>query len=398
MREPSHRLTQHKRRGGRSLLVLWDPEEAPTLFFKGSKPGAATAGWSLFSWQSLDTRRATRARRRASIGRMADEIHRLATPGDEGCVDPAIRGKCNPRDADLALAEMAERQHGVVARSQLLAAGIGSRAIDERLNRRLHLVHRGVYSVGHRLLSTEGRWMAAVLASGPGAVLSHRTAGQLWGVVPRFNHLVEVTRPRHFRTRPGVMAHRSPVPDDERTAVIGIPVTTVPRTVLDLAAVASKRQLERALNEVEVQGPTDRLSIPDLLARYPRRRGSAVLRALLADEAATLGVTRSELEERFVALLDAHGLPRPRLNADLAVNGRLFMVDCVWAEKQLIVELDGHAVHGTARAFEADRERDRLLLVDGWRVIRVTWRQLRDQAVAVAADIRRALDGARGLR
>lgn len=173
--------------------------------------------------------------------------------------------------------------------------------------------------------------------------------------------------------------------------VDGIPATTVPRTILDLAAVAPRRQVERALNEVEVQGLTDRLSIPDLLERYPRRRGSAVLRALLEEKANLHGVTKSELEERFVALLVRHRLPRPRFNADLSAGGRFFSVDCLWAGQRLIAELDGRAVHGTRRAFEADRERDRILMGDGWRVMRITWRQLRDQGPAVAADVRKAL-------
>jgi very-short-patch-repair endonuclease len=182
------------------------------------------------------------------------------------------------------------------------------------------------------------------------------------------------------------------LPADERTVVDGIPVTSVPRTVLDLAAVLPKQRLERALNEVEVQGLTDRLSIPDLLARYPRRRGSAVLRSLLGEGAAARGVTKNDFEERFAALVDSHGLPKPRFNADLAIRGRFFSVDCLWANERLIVELDGGAVHGTPRAFESDRERDRLLLADGWRVMRVTWRQLRDQGAAIASDVRKALE------
>jgi Protein of unknown function (DUF559) len=401
VREPSHRLTQHKRRGGRSLLVLWDLEEAPTLFFKGSKPGAATAGWSLFLRafvailsESFVTQRATRAPRPATIGPMTSSG---AIERDESCIDHAIGGKCNPRDADLVLAELAGRQHGIVARWQLLAAGVGRRAIDERMGRRLHPIHRGVYAVGYQTRLIESRWMAAVLVGGPGAILSHRSAAQLWRLVARSSHLPEVTRPRHFRARPCICGHRSEVPDDERTLVEGIPVTTVPRTVLDLAAVAPRRQVERALNEVEVQGLTDRLSIPDLLARYPGRRGSAVLRALLDDDESARGITRSALEERFVALIDSYGLPRPRLNADLSVGGRFFSPDCLWMDERLIVELDGRAVHATRRAFEADRERDRLMLAEGWRVMRVTWRQLCDQESAVAADLRRALARGREL-
>jgi very-short-patch-repair endonuclease len=293
---------------------------------------------------------------------------------------------------DRCIANVAQGQHGVVARQQLLALGISEDRIKGRLRRgQLHLVHRGVYAVGHRLLSTDGRWTAAVLACGPGATLSHRSAARLWRLWPGSSGAIEVTRTKGWRAPAGLSIHRASLPDDERTVVDGIPVTTPPRTILDLAAAVSRRQLERALNEVEVRGLTDRLSIPDLLARYPRRRGSVALRALLDDDAVTHGITRNDLEERFVALLDSHRLPRPRFNADLAVCGRFFSVDCLWVNERLIVELDGRAVHGTRRAFEADRERDRLLLVDGWRVMRVTWRQLRDDKARIAADLRTAL-------
>jgi very-short-patch-repair endonuclease len=178
---------------------------------------------------------------------------------------------------------------------------------------------------------------------------------------------------------------------DERAMVDGIPATTVPRTMLDLAAVESRSRVERALNEVEVLGLTDPLSIPDLLSRYPRRCGTAVLRALLGEHANDDGATRSELEEAFLSMLDSHGLPRPKSNADVAVGGRFFSADCLWRKERLIVELDGRAVHGTRRAFEADRERDRLLVLDGWRVIRITWRQLRDERASLAAALRKAV-------
>ncbi len=173
--------------------------------------------------------------------------------------------------------------------------------------------------------------------------------------------------------------------------VNGIRVTSPARTQLDLAAISTKRQMERILNEAEVLGLTDRLSLPMLLDRYPRRRGSALLRKLLADEETLRGVTREELEKRFDVFVDERGLPRPRLNADVAVGGRFFRADCLWAGQRLIVELDGRASHGTRRAFERDRERDRLLLADGWRVVHVTWLQLRDEPAALAADLRRIL-------
>jgi Protein of unknown function (DUF559) len=144
------------------------------------------------------------------------------------------------------------------------------------------------------------------------------------------------------------------------------------------------------MNEADVRGLTDRLSLPDLIARHPRRRGVANLRALL-DSKAPGGITRSRLEERFVAFLDAHGVPRPRLNATLALRGRFFEVDCLWQEQKLVVELDSRAFHDTDRAFERDRERDRILLAEGWRVTRITWRQLDHESNALAVDLRRLL-------
>jgi hypothetical protein len=144
---------------------------------------------------------------------------------------------------------------------------------------------------------------------------------------------------------------------------------------------------------VKVRGLTDWLSIPELLDRHPRGRGASVLRELLAEERPG-GVTRSELEEQFVAFLDAHALPRPELNAPLSVRDRFFVIDCLWRDRRLAIELDGRAVHGTAAAFESDRERDRILAAEGWRTARITWRQLRDDPEAVAADLRRLLSTA----
>ena len=233
--------------------------------------------------------------------------------------------------------------------------------------------------------------MAAVLACGDGAVLSHRAAGQLWGILSWNGVFVDVTRSRNFRTRPAIAAHRSNLPADERGIVDGIPVTSVPRTILDLAGVLERRRLERALHEVEVQGLTDVLSLPDLLDRYPRRRGSAKLRAVLADLAAGRGATVNEFEALFADLIATHDLPTPRFNARLSVRGRFIRPDALWDREGVIVELDGRAVHRTTLAFETDRERDRLLLADGWRVVRVTWRQLREDPGRIAADLRTLL-------
>jgi very-short-patch-repair endonuclease len=200
-----------------------------------------------------------------------------------------------------------------------------------------------------------------------------------------------------LRPGPHIHGHRSALPEDERGVVDRIPVTSAPRTILDLAAIAPRRQVERALQEMEVQQLTDRLSIADLLARYPRRRGSLVLSDLLDERIADQGITQNDFEELFVSLLDSYGLPRPRFNADLAVAGRFLSADCLWMKERLIVELDGRAVHATREAFEADRERDRILQAAGWKIIRVTWRQLHNQSTAIAADLRRALAQGRAL-
>lgn len=279
----------------------------------------------------------------------------------------------------------------MVGRWQLLGLGVGRRPIDERLRLgRLHLIHRGVYAVGHQALTWEGRLTAAVLACGPGAALSHRSAGQLWGLAPRYAIEVEVTKAGRYRGRSGIRIHEGTLLADEMTVERGIPVTTVPRTMLDMAAMLDLRELERAWNEMEVRELWDALSVPDLLARHPGRRGISKLRHLLADEEPG-GITRNDFEEAFVALLDRHGLPRGRMNADLALRGRFFEIDCLWERERLALELDGGGVHRTRKAFQADRLRDRILVAEGWRTARITWHQLRDEPDDVATDLRRAL-------
>jgi hypothetical protein len=252
---------------------------------------------------------------------------------------------------DRLIADLAAVQHGLVARRQLLSRGIERGAITARINRgQLHAVHRGVYAVGHRLLTWEGRWMAAVLASGPGAVLSHRAAGQLWGVLPRSPIIPEVSRPGKFRPQVAIQCHQALVPPDERDVVDGIPVNSIHRTEFDLAGMLARRQVERMLNEAEVRRLTDRLSIPDLMRRYPRKRGSIVLRELLVAKR-HVDFTRNDFEELFLALLEKAGLPRPRMNASLWIRGRFFEPDCLWMEQKLMVELDGREVHATDAAF-----------------------------------------------
>jgi very-short-patch-repair endonuclease len=293
---------------------------------------------------------------------------------------------------DREIARLAGRQHGIVSRRQLIALGIQRRVVDRRIERgSLTAIHRGVYSAGQAKLTMEGRWMAAVLACGGNAALSHRSAAQLWGMLPRSRSVPETTRPTAARRRSGINMHRGSLPGDEVEVVDGITTTSATRTLLDLAPMLSRSRLESAFNEIEVRRLTSRRSLPELLDRYPRRPGSAAVRLLLAGRSVEGSVSRNEFEERFAILLDSVGLPRPRFNADLAVRGRFYEVDCLWDRQRAIVELDGHAVHGTRRAFEEDRERDRILMAEGWRPTRVTWRQLRDEPEAVVGDLRRLL-------
>jgi very-short-patch-repair endonuclease len=289
------------------------------------------------------------------------------------------------------MTQLAGRQHAVVSRQQLLELGMGRRAIVRRLEQgRLHEVHRGVYVVGVRRISSRGRWMAAVLACGPAALLSHRSAARLWGLMSPASERVDVTRPDRRVRRDGIVSHRALVPDDERSVADGISVTSPFRTVFDLAAVLDLRGLERASHEAEVRGLRDRVSLPMLLERYPGRRGSRNLRALL-EEPEPVGFTRNDFEEAPVAVVDAHGLSRPRMNADLALRGRFFQIDALWERERVALELDSRSVHGTGKSFESDRQRDRILVAEGWRTMHVTWRQLRDEPDEVVADLRMAL-------
>jgi very-short-patch-repair endonuclease len=237
----------------------------------------------------------------------------------------------------------------------------------------------------------KARWMGAVLSIGPGAVLSHRSAAALWGLLSVGRIEPEVTRRSRTRPRQGLRIHQAVLRNDETAVIDCIPVTSLSRTFVDLAAICTVQQVERAFNEAEVQGLTDRLSVPRLLERHPRRRGTGLLRSMLQTKAHLRGRTRRELEQRFREILDATDLPRPRSNADVAVDGQFYEVDCLWAEQRLIVELDSRMVHGTEMAFERDRRKDRLLIAEGWRVTRVTWLQLVHEADAVIADLRAAL-------
>jgi very-short-patch-repair endonuclease len=317
----------------------------------------------------------------------------------------AEQRQLNTEILDREMARLASAQHGVVGRWQLDEIGLTEQMVRTRMaHNGLTSLHRGVYAVGHRAITVESRWMAAVLAHGPEAVLSHRSAAQLWGLYPRSRIAPEVTCPGSKKTKQGIVAHRGSPLQDEIGRVRGIPVTSVPRTMFDLAGMLGERQIERAWDEMEVRGYTDRLSVADLLARHPRRKGSAVLGRLARRTALAVGVARNEFEERFLGLIDDHHLPRPRMNAHVALRGRFFEVDCLWEDERVAVELDGAAAHKTNRAFNNDRERDRILVAEGYRTTRVTWDHLTRTPAEVAADLRDILTpyplphGSRALR
>jgi len=233
--------------------------------------------------------------------------------------------------------------------------------------------------------------MAAVLFCGSNAVLSHRSAAALWGIRNPSSRAIEVTTPSKSRSRAGIHRHHAVLPADERTEQDGIPVTTVPRTILDIAAVERPEAVESALRQAEFLRLHDRLSLRDLLDRYPRRKGTRAVRAALARFSESSGRVESRLEERFLPFLDRYRLPRPQFNAWLEVGGRRYRVDCLWPAQRQIVELDGWEGHGTPSAFRDDRARDRRLRVAGYGVTRLAWSQLEDEPEAIAADLRALL-------
>ena len=278
----------------------------------------------------------------------------------------------------------------MISTEQLVGLGIGRSGIHERVRRGwLHPYCRGVYSVGHaRVVGRRGLWAAILACGGPLlAVLSHRTAAALCELLP---HACRQGRRDHLRqchSTKRIRVHRTRTLDPaDITTIDGLPVTTPTRTLIDLADQLTPQRLERVLHQAEILRILDVTAIHARLASLPGRRSRALRQAL-----ATLGpgpdVTRSELEDRFLALIAHHNLPRPRVNA--VVEGH--EVDFYWPTHNLIVETDGAATHLTATAFERDRHRDAQLTAAGHRVIRITWRQLTERPHEVARLLKRLL-------
>jgi very-short-patch-repair endonuclease len=297
-------------------------------------------------------------------------------------------GHESPRQSpvDAELARRAARQHGVLSRAQCYAAGLSANAVQYRLKiGRLQPIHPGVYGVGHAPVSPIARAMAAVLACGPGAVLSHRSAAALWGVDPRWRTPMDVTACTYHDVR-GIRLHRTrTLTATQVTKHEGIPVTNPARTVLDLAEVVDDAALARALNEAQI---ICRLRVDDLarlLADASGRRGAARLKALIAPAGAP---TRSAFEDAFLAFAERHGLPQPEVNRRVAGHE----VDMLWRAERLAVELDGFAFHRHRRPFEHDRDKDADLLAAGYPVVRITWRRLTEQPDREASRLRAMLD------
>jgi predicted transcriptional regulator of viral defense system len=311
--------------------------------------------------------------------------------------DPYLRFYAQ-RAVDSVLAEFATRQHGVVGLHQLGELGLSARAAQLRAESgRLHRIHQSVYSLAPlTLLGRNGRYMAAVLACGPGAVLSHRSAAALHGIRATARTNIDVTIPgRSPRKHAGIDVHRSTTltPEDV-TTVHGIPCTTVARTILDLAQVIKGRPLERALDQAEILDLLDLAALDDQIERNKARPAAKRLRAVLDQHYVGSTPTWSELEEAFLAACRRGKLPMPEVNALIDPydsDPTAIRVDFVWRDQRVIVETDGHETHRTRRAFEEDRLRDQRLIVAGWTVIRITWRQLNQRPKEVTARIAQLL-------
>jgi very-short-patch-repair endonuclease len=267
------------------------------------------------------------------------------------------------------IARLAAPQHGVVSRDQLVNAGVGVGAIDHRRRTgRLLVVHKGVYAVGYQSDSPLTRAMAAVLACGPGAVLSHRSAAALWEISV-WSAPIEVSAPgKHSHV--GVVVHRARTLNPrDATVHRRIPVTTIARTLIDLADTLDDAALARAVNEARI---IHRLPIQQLARRLADARGRRGAHRLSRFVDRPTPPTRSALEDAFLAFTERYNVPRPEVNQ--RIEG--YEVDMLWRSHRLIAELDGRRFHDHPDGFEGDRDRDANLLAAGYRVIRITWRRL----------------------
>jgi predicted transcriptional regulator of viral defense system/very-short-patch-repair endonuclease len=295
----------------------------------------------------------------------------------------------------VAIAALAADQHGVVSRGQLLDAGVTATMIVQRTRSgQLVKLHRGIYAVGHAHLRPNGYRVAAVLAVGAQAALSHRDAAALHGLRDGGGARIDVSTPAERRSTERIRVHgRRALDPRDVTTVDGIPVTTVARTLVDLAEVLNVQALTKALGQAERQGTLDVTRIEEAIGRVRGRRGQSVtrIRAALAElEAHGAQLTRSPLEDRFLSLLDAHDLPRPATNAYVAG----YEFDAVWHAKRVAVELDGWDAHKTRHAFQHDRTKGNAIQAAGYALLRFTHDDVARRPHEVAADVIKQLNRA----
>jgi len=295
---------------------------------------------------------------------------------------------------DHEIARLANGQGGVASRAQLIDLGLPAKSIDRRVgDGRLHVIHRGVYGVGHRAIGVAGRRWAAVLALGDRAVLSHGSAADAWDLRSTASGLihVSVTGRTGRARRAGIRVHRPEVLRGDETATLErLPLTTPARTLLDLAAGGLRgRPLEAALDRAALLRLLDFAELHRLLACYPHRPGSPSLQATLSRYVVGSAETRSVLEELVLELCDRHGLPRPEVSC--SIEGRLR--DFHWPGSRLVVEADSYAWHRSPSALNDDRERDVELVLAGYRTLRFTWEQVTRRPGYVRRALRAALRG-----
>jgi predicted transcriptional regulator of viral defense system len=299
-----------------------------------------------------------------------NEAQHIGQPERDRCVDLPI---------DVRISRLAERQHGVVALRQLQLLGLSKSAVSRRARAgRLHRIHRGVYAVGHPKLIGYAPWMAAVLACGPKAVLSHRSAAGPWGLRPDDRLRSDISLPSpSARPKQAIEVHRSvTLTTDDITTVENIPCTSLGRTLVDLGDVVGTRAVERALEQAEVLRLFDLHEVERAIERAGPRRGRGVLHSVLANLNGP-SFTESELEEAFLALCREAALPPPEVNAWMTLpDGSAIKVDFLWRNERLAVETDGHPFHRTRQSRERDTKRDHLLRLAGFEPVRFTGRQV----------------------
>ena len=295
----------------------------------------------------------------------------------------SLRIRPGNRDRDV-LIRLAERQWGVVSRVQLLDVGLSKSAIGRwAAAGRLHRVHPGVYALGHRALSTEGRLAAALFYAGPGAALSHATALWWWALKRGQPRAIHVSARGRRSSIKGIVVHHPQTV--ERVFHERLPVTPVARVLMDHAATAGLDELRRALSEADYRGLLD---VRELERRSGRGHGgSATIRRALERHQPRFAQARSDLEIVLIRFCEHYGFPMPNVNVMVAGHE----IDAVWEAQRIAAEVDGGPAHSGVKAMEGDRDRDLTVRAHGYTVLRYTWRQLTERPHEVATDLARAL-------